>query len=166
MFSEEGLIPFFQHAHHRAEGWLLDFQEGLEQGRVQPELFDQAVEALIDHMYSEEEILFPLVAKDLAAPITNLHDEHGHICDLVDQTRDILERRLEEPRLLTLTARLVHLLAAHSAAEDLGIYPDLVAHLGPARAHALLAEVETSRAPAGWVCVARRSQGEEPGQKH
>lgn len=165
MFQEEGLIPFFQHAHHRAEGSLLDFQEGLEQGRVQPELFDQAVEALVDHMYAEEEILFPLVVKDLPTPIADLHEEHGHIWDLVEQTRNLLQRGLEEPGLLALTARLVNLLAAHSATEDLGIYPDLVARLGPARAHALLTVVERSKAHSGWTCVARRSHGEETGQQ-
>lgn len=163
MFQQEGLIPFFQHAHHRAEGWLLDFQEGWEQGRVQPELFDQAVEALIDHIYVEEEILFPLVAEDLPAPIANLQGEHGHIWDLLEQIRSHLGRSLEGLALCALTARLVHLLAAHSAAEDLGIYPDLVAHLGPARAHTLLTEAERSRAPAGWVCAARRSQSEGAG---
>lgn len=166
MFQQEGLIPFFQHAHHRVEGWLLDFQEGLEQGRMHPGFFDQAVEALLDHMYAEEVLLFPMVAEGLADPIADLQEEHGHIWDLVDQVRGLMGRKPEDPALRTLTARLVSLLAAHSAAEDLGIYPDLVSHLGPDRAHILLAEVERSRAPRGWICVARRSQDEETAKKH
>ncbi|MBI3000262.1 MAG: hemerythrin domain-containing protein [Deltaproteobacteria bacterium] len=163
MFQEEGLIPFFQHAHHRVEGWLLDFQEGLEKGQVQPELFRQATGALLDHMYVEEELLFPMVAEGLATAIANLREEHGHIWGLVDEIRALLGGTFEERGLRALTTRLVHLLAAHSAAEDLGIYPDLVAHLGPAMAHTLLTEAERSRAPDGWVCAARRSQSQEAG---
>ena len=165
MFQQEGLIPFFQHAHHRVEGWLLDFQEGLEKGQVQPELFRQAVGALLDHMYVEEELLFTMVAETLATPIADLHQEHGRIWDLVDEVRALLGGKSEERGLRTLTGRLIHLLAAHSAAEDLGIYPDLVAHLGPAMAHTLLTEAERSRAPRGWVCAARRIRSEEAGRK-
>ena len=165
MFQQEGLIPFFQHAHHRVEGWLLDFQEGLEKGQVQPELFRQAVGALLDHMYVEEELLFPMMAEGLATPIADLREEHGYIWELVDEIRAFLGGTFEERDLRALSARLVHLLAAHSTVEDLGIYPDLVAHLGPARAHTLLTEAERSRAPRGWVCAARRIRSEEAGRK-
>ncbi|MCC7107109.1 MAG: hemerythrin domain-containing protein [Chloroflexi bacterium] len=160
MISKEGLVPFFQHAHHRVEGDLLDFQEALVRGQVEVALFDQAVEELLNHMYAEEEAIFPVVAVDAPAPVQDLHREHGRICELVEQIRHLLGAEPDGQALRTLTARLVSVLAAHSAAEDFGIYTDLVDRLGPGRARALLHEVENSRAPAGWVCVARRDRDE------
>lgn len=157
MLEQRGsiLVQFFQHAHHRAEGWLIDFQESLDQGRLDPELFDRAVKALCQHMYVEEEMVFPLVEEPLAGPIAGLREEHGHIEDLVDQVKALLYQGAEMSRLQTLTLRLMSLLAAHCAEEDLGIYPDLVSLLGSERALALLEEAERAEAPAGWVCASR-----------
>ncbi len=105
-----------------------------------------------------------MLATEYATPIADLHQDHGRIWDLVDQLRSLLLRKPEEPALQTLTARLVNLLGAHSAAEDQGINPDIWG-LGLERAHALLAEVERTRAPGVWVRVARRSQNEETGRE-
>jgi hemerythrin-like domain-containing protein len=156
MFEQHGLLQFFQHAHHRVEGWLMDFQDSLSQGEVRAEFFDRAAEDLRQHVFVEEELIFPLVEEQLAAPVADLEEEHGWICELVDQIHTMLRQEAEQAGTGTLLARLMSLLAAHTAAEDLGIYPDLLALLGSDKAWTLLAEAEKAEAPARWICAARR----------
>ncbi len=171
--QENILVQFFQHAHHRVEGWLMDFQGGLEQAPLDQEpdrirrgyfegfleLFERAVEALRQHMYLEEELVFPLVEEDLAGPIADLRDDHGRIWDLVGELRALLHQAAEMSRVQTCTSRLMNLLASHSAKEDLGVYPDLVALLGVERTLSLLEEADKAEAPAEWVCLRRRTLG-------
>lgn len=154
--EDHGLIQFFQHAHHRVEGWLLDFQESLGQGRLEPELFARALGELRAHMFVEEELVFPLVRERLAGPVADLHEEHGHLWDLVDEIRLLVHRGGGPAPIGLCTARLLSLLAAHSAAEDFGVYSDLLVVLGRHRAGTLLAEAERAEAPAGWLCRALR----------
>lgn len=154
--EDQGLIQFFQHAHHRVEGWLLEFQEALGRGRLEPELFTRAAGELRAHMFVEEEIVFPLMATRLARPVADLHEEHGHLWDLVDEMRLLVHRGSEPRSIETCAARLLSLLSAHSAEEDLGVYSDVLAALGQHRTRTLLAEAEAAEAPAGWVCQARR----------
>jgi len=169
--QENILVQFFQHAHHRVEGWLMDFQGSLEQGPLDQEpdrirrayfegfleLFERAVEALRQHMYVEEEVVFPLVEDDLAAPIADLRDDHGRIWDLVGELKALLLQGAEMSRVQTYTSRLMNLLASHSAKEDLGVYPDLVALLGVERTLALLQEADRAEAPPEWICASRRA---------
>lgn len=156
MLEQHGLLQFFQHAHHRVEGWLMDFQDGLSQGELRAEFFARAAEGLRQHVFVEEELIFPLVEERLAAPVADLEEEHGWISDLADQIHTMLRQGAEHAGMGRLLARLMSLLAAHTATEDLGIYPDLLALLGSDRAWALLAEAEKGEAPPGWMCAARR----------
>lgn len=156
MLEQPWLIQFFQHAHRRVDGYLKDFQDGLSQGHLDPELFERAAEEFRQHMHVEEELLFPQVEESLAKPIANLLEMHGHLCDLVDQVKVLLRQGAERSRIQKATSTLVNLLAAHSAEEELGVYPDLVSLLGPEKARALLKEAEKTEVPAEWVCVARR----------
>lgn len=152
----EGLLQFFQHAHHRVEGYLIDFREEVEQDRREAGLLTRASEDLHQHMFVEEEFLFPLVKERLAAAVASLEEEHGRVCDLMEELRGLLSREADREALQACTARLMGALAAHNTAEDLGIYPDLLALLGPARAQALLLEAERAEVPQGWACAARR----------
>ncbi|MBI2290334.1 MAG: hemerythrin domain-containing protein [Betaproteobacteria bacterium] len=152
----KGLIQFFQHAHHRVEGYLMDFSEQLKQGRREAEFIARAAEDLHQHMFIEEELLFPMVKEESAAAVANLEEEHGRICDLMEELQILLHREADQSAIQTCSTRLMGVLAAHNAVEDLGIYPDLLILLGPARASALLAEAERTEVPRNWACVARR----------
>lgn len=157
MLEHQGLIQFFQHAHHRVEGWLMDFQEGLERGEVDAALVDRVAHALRQHMFAEEEIVFPLAKERLAVPIADLEEEHGHIWDVLDALFALLRGSREQDSTRTLAGRLMGLLAAHHIEEDMGVYPDLVDVVGPDRASALVVEADRAEVPAGWLCKARRS---------
>lgn len=154
--ERKGLIQFFQHAHHRVEGYLMDFSEQLRHGRREAEFIARAVEDLHQHMFIEEELLFPMVKEGSAAAVANLEEEHGRICDLMEELHILLHREADQSAIQTCSTRLMGILAAHNAVEDLGIYPDLLILLGPARAEALLAEAERAEVPRDWACVARR----------
>jgi hemerythrin-like domain-containing protein len=153
------LVQFFQHAHHRAEGFLMDFQEELEQGKVEGALLERAAQSVRQHMYVEEELLFPLVESTLAEPIADLRDDHGRITDLMAAVEALAREGAAASRLGEETARLTSVLAAHSAKEDMGVYPDIVARLGPARTQAVLGESDGIEPPAGWACARRRARG-------
>lgn len=155
--QETILVQFFQHAHHRAEGFLMDFQEELEQGKVEGALLERAAQSIRQHMYVEEELLFPLVETQLAEPIADLRDDHGRVTDLIAAVQALVGQGAAVPRLQQETTRLMNLLAAHSAKEDMGVYPDIVAFLGPARTQAVLRESDGVEPPAGWVCLRRRA---------
>ena len=151
----EGLLQLFQHAHHRVEGYLIDFCEDLEQGRRETEFLARAATELYQHMFVEERFLFPLVKERLATVVASLEEEHGRVLDLMEELQGLLRRDADRGTLQTCTARLMGALTAHNTAEDLGIYPDLLALLGPSKAQLLLLEVERAEVPRGWMCAAR-----------
>jgi hypothetical protein len=155
--DETILVQFFQHAHHRAEGFLMDFQEGLEEGTVDDALLERAAQSIRQHMYVEEELLFPLVEARLAAPIADLQDDHGRVMDLLAEVRTLIGEGATVPPLQQAATRLMNFLAAHSAKEDMGVYPDLVDLLGVARTRALLADADGADPGPGWVCRRRRA---------
>lgn len=153
--EEEGLLQLFQHAHHRVEGYLIDFCEELERGRRKAEFLARASTDLYQHMFMEEQFLFPLLKERLAAVVASLEEEHGRVLDLMEELHELLRRDADRETLQACTARLMGALSAHNTAEDLGIYPDLLALLGPSRAQILLLEVEKAEVPRGWMCAAR-----------
>lgn len=155
--ERKGLIQFFQHAHNRVEGYLIDFCEQLKHGRREAGFIARASEDLQRHLFIEEELLFPLV-KERSAAVASLQQEHGRVCDLIEELQILLRREADQSAVETCSARLMGVLAAHNAVEDLGIYPDLLILLGPARAEALLAKAERVELPRDWVCAARRSK--------
>lgn len=157
--QETILVQFFQHAHHRAEGFLMDFQEELEQGKVEGALLERAAGSIRQHMYVEEELLFPLVETQLAEPIADLRDDHGRVTDLIAAVQALVGEGAAVPRLQQETTRLMNFLAAHSAKEDMGVYPDIVALLGPARTQTVLRESDGVEPAPGWVCLRRRAPG-------
>ncbi|MBI2911213.1 MAG: hemerythrin domain-containing protein [Chloroflexi bacterium] len=159
MVERQGLIQFFQHAHHRVEGHLMDFQESLEQGLPDQQLFGLAVAELRQHMFAEEELLFPQIRHRLAGSIASLEEEHGHVWDLAGEVGALLGQGGDPAQVRPATARLMSLLAAHCAEEDLGIYSELEAILGPDRAWALMLEAEKATPPEAWACSARRGAG-------
>ena len=155
MKEGQGLHQLFQHAHHRVEGHLIDFREELERGRPKVEFLTRASTDLFQHMFVEEELLFPLLKERLAAVVASLEEEHGRVFDLMEELVELLRRDADREALQACTARLMGALAAHNAAEDFGIYPDLLTFLGPSRAEILLLEVERAEVPRGWMCAAR-----------
>ncbi len=136
----------------------MDFQESQENGQADAGLFGLAVEELRQHMFAEEELLFPQIRGRLAGPVADLEHEHGHIWDLADEVGALLGQGGDPAQVRRATARLMSLLAAHCAEEDLGIYSELEAILGPEGAWALMLEAERAAPPQDWVCSARRAQ--------
>lgn len=154
----EGIVQFFQHAHHRIEGWLMEFQEALDESRVDAPLIERAAETLRLHMYAEEEIVFPSMKHELRPAIADLQGQHGRISDLMDELLGLVHAGAGGSRVRQSFSLLSNALAAHCAAEDLGIYPDLLSALGPAVARALLRAADQAELPAGWTCAARQAR--------
>jgi hemerythrin-like domain-containing protein len=152
------LIQFFQHAHHRVEGWLMSFRDGLEKGTIDQSLLELAAASIRQHMYVEEELLFPRAEERLAEPIADLLDDHGYLSDLIEGLRVLLGQKAELAQIRKATARSMNFLAAHSAKEDMGVYPDLMLHIGQAATLSLLKKADATEPPTEWVCLRRRIQ--------
>ncbi len=152
----EGLVQLFQHAHHRVEGYLMDFCEELEQGRRDSEFLARACTDLCQHMFVEERFLFPLMKERLAAVVAGLENEHGRLLDLMAELQNLLQQDTDREAVQACTSRFMGALTAHNTAEDLGIYPDLLTLVGISKAQVLLLEVEKAEVPRGWTCAARR----------
>ncbi len=154
--ERHAIIQFLQHAHRRAEGHLEDFEAALERGMIDEDPCERAAAELRLHLYTEEEILFPCASGSLAGAIAGLKDQHGRLSDLLGEFQALVRERAAIPRIRQALFALNNLLAAHSATEDLGVYPDLVSALGTGKARALLREVDRADLPSGWICSARR----------
>ena len=154
--ERHAIAQFLQHAHRRAEGHLEDFEAVLGRGTIDEHLCQQAADELCLHLYSEEEILFPCASSSLAGAIADLKEQHGRLSDLLGEFHALVRGRAGVPRIRKALFALNNLLAAHSATEDLGVYPDLISILGTAKARALLREADKARLPSDWACAARR----------
>lgn len=158
-YEPELMVQFLQHAHRRIDGHLTDFRDALEVGEPDWALLEEAKEELLQHMYAEEVLAFPALQEDLPDAIAQLLDEHGQIWDLMSALDEAVATGADLSYLFQALSALLAALAAHSSEEDFGIYPELLARLGPERTLQLLEEAERLRPPPGWVCSARAGQG-------
>lgn len=126
-------------------------------GRVERALFERAADALRQHMFLEEELLFPPAERDIPGPIADLLDQHGRITDALDATRALLNGGADSARLQAAVRTFLSMLMIHSTVEDLGAYPEITAILGFERTQALIRKGEMTAPPAGWTCRAHRT---------
>ncbi len=155
MLDTETIELFLQHAHRRIEGWLIEFEEKLDEGLVELPLLESARAELRRHMYVEEKLVFPRAEHKFKEVVALLLEGHGFIWDAAEKLWSEAHRQQDIGSLKKSTQALARLLAIHSAEEDMGIYPDLLDLLGPAASAELLRSCSVATAPQDWVCSAR-----------
>lgn len=106
------------------------------------------------HLYLEEELLFPPLAKSgLAMPVFVMKREHGEMWPLLQALTVACEAKAELATLREPCQRLFRLLQIHNPKEEQIVYV-AADRLAAGRADGLLVEtLQTARLADGWVCA-------------
>jgi len=146
-----------EHEHREIDEGLAAFREGLESGAWNRQAFAAAASELRDHIYVEEEVLFPWLRKGgLVAPIMVMLREHGEIWRALDDLDRFIEAGQDVEAARAVYDRLAAVLEAHNAKEEAILYRVTDQVLDGEQAETLrkaLDSASTDRPP-DWVCQA------------
>ncbi|MCL5976237.1 MAG: hemerythrin domain-containing protein [Candidatus Parvarchaeota archaeon] len=141
--------------HERIDAYLNDFLLSLS---LKPDTDKLAfiVSSLRNHMFWEEEYLFPEIFEENKLRIQGLEAEHGAILKLLEEVkRLIFIDELEDAK--KKTQAVMRVLKGHNEAEEGYIYLELDKLESQKQADLLLKEVEHASAPKDWVCKVLRT---------
>lgn len=142
--------------HERIDGYLSDFLLSLS-SRPDTGKLELAMSSLSNHMFWEEDFLFPEIFKENELRIKGLEAEHGAITNLFREILNLLSKNDAE-NAKKKTEAVIRVLKGHNDAEEGYIYLKLDKLDGAKQSDLLLKEVERSSAPEGWVCrILRKS---------
>ncbi len=138
---------------HEAVGKLLEkFLMSLKEGSPDVKTLEKARDALQNHIYWEETILFrEAETEQNSARIHGLEVEHGGIWKLLDRIGEIV-REGNIDLAIDRTEGLLRVLETHNSAEEGTVYSQLDLMDEKAQARLIQFEVQHARAPAGWKC--------------
>ncbi|MEO6907386.1 MAG: hemerythrin domain-containing protein [Abditibacteriaceae bacterium] len=112
----------------------------------------KATEALRRHIYLEEAFLFPpLREAGLMMPILVMIREHGEIWQAMDRVEELLNADAENDVVMEACRELARLQDKHNEKEEPIIYSQADQKLGFEDATQLVAYLESSTLPEGWV---------------
>ena len=140
--------------HERIDVYLNDFLLSLSS---KPDLdkLDTIVSSLRNHMFWEEEYLFPEIFEENKLRIQGLEAEHGAILKLLDEIKRLLSiNEIEDAK--KKTQGVMRVLKGHNEAEEGYIYLELDKLESQKQADLLLKEVEHASAPKDWTCKVLR----------
>ena len=153
------LNDLLQDDHERIGRLLYRFIDGLRNGKPDIKSFKDAKKELTDHIFWEEEYLFPSVRNDETVTlITGLEAEHGGIWKLIFSIDEYLAKGDNLECLKTVEA-LVRVLEGHNKSEEESIYLELEKLPEDSKRALILAEMDNVSLPEGWVCKILRLQG-------
>ncbi|MGC8533121.1 MAG: hemerythrin domain-containing protein [Candidatus Parvarchaeum sp.] len=141
--------------HERIDLYLNDFLLSLS---LNPDLdkFALIVSSLRNHMFWEEEYLFPEIFEENKLRIQGLEAEHGAILKLLEEVKRLISiNELEDAK--KKTEAVIRVLKGHNEAEEGYIYLELDRLESQKQADLLLKEVENASAPKDWVCKVLRT---------
>ena len=114
------------------------------------------VSSLRNHMFWEEEYLFPEIFEENKLRIQGLEAEHGAILKLLEEVRRLISiNEIEDAK--KKTQAVVRVLKGHNEAEEGYIYLELDKLEKQKQADLLLKEIEHASAPKDWVCKVLRT---------
>ena len=140
--------------HARIDGQLMDFLSSLSE-KPDAKMLTGAFSAIKNHMFWEEEFLFPAVEKGNEVMIKGLQAEHGAIWKLFDSINsDLNKKDLKEAK--NRTEALLRVIKGHNSSEENYIYREMDKLNQDQQAELLLKEVESSSSPKEWICKVLR----------
>lgn len=119
--------------------------------------FAELQQALMRHIFWEEEFLFPKVEElGLSDPPRIMRIEHSQICRLLGEFERALRsgQSIRPDRL----QGLKRLLIAHNSKEERALYPMVDSMLGQESLSELLQKIIDSKMPSGWECLLLRQK--------
>lgn len=140
--------------HARIDKQLMSFLFSLSEN-PDINMLTSAFSAIKNHMFWEEEFLFPAVEKGNEIMVKGLQAEHGAIWKLFDSiNNDITKKDLQEAK--NRTEALLRVIKGHNTSEETYIYKELDKLEPDQQAELLLKQVESSSAPKDWLCKVLR----------
>lgn len=140
--------------HKRIDNQIVSFLESLNDSPNTNTLMT-AFGAIKNHIFWEEEYLFPAVEKGNETMVKGLEAEHGAIWKLFDSISDDLGKNdLKEAK--NRTEALLRVLKGHNSSEENYIYREMDKLSTDQQAELLLRQVESSSAPKNWICKVLR----------
>ncbi len=141
--------------HERIDAYLNDFLLSLG---LKPDMDKLAliVSSLRNHMFWEEEYLFPEIFEENKLRVQGLEAEHGAILKLLEEVKRLISiNELEDAK--KKTQAVMRVLKGHNEAEEGYIYLELDKLESQKQADLLLKEVEHASAPKDWICKVLRT---------
>lgn len=153
-----GPTAVLTHEHHEVddalEGFLSDLESERSGHRVGPVLV--ALTALRRHIYIEEEVLFPPLAKaGLTMPIAVMFHEHGELWRSMDALEALLagdDSAAAREQEAALCHSILEQLQSHNHKEELIVYATAEKTLTPDELASLTTALAGDELPDGWVC--------------
>lgn len=133
-------------------------EELTEKFKNYPDLstYDEIRRAFINHIYWEEEFLFPkVVDSSLLAIVRSLEIEHGSMWLLLDQTKEYLDSGNIEKAKEKIN-EFMRVLLEHDGAEEGSVYQQLDTLPDEDQANLVLEEIKLANSPKDWKCKAIR----------
>ena len=141
--------------HERIDAYFNEFLLSLS-SKPDIDKLDLIVSSLKNHMFWEEEYLFPEIFEENKLRIQGLEAEHGAILKLLDEAKRLISlNELDDAK--KKTQGVMRILKGHNEAEEGYVYLELDKLPSEKQAELLLKEVEHAFAPKGWICKVLRS---------
>ncbi|BAB66208.1 hemerythrin domain-containing protein [Sulfurisphaera tokodaii] len=129
-------------------------EELVEEFRNSPDLstYEEIRRAFINHIYWEEEFLFPKVNdSSLLTIIKSLEIEHGSMWLLLDQAKEYLDNGNTEEAKEKMN-EFMRVLLEHDGAEEGSVYQQLDTLPDEDQANLILEEIKLANPPKEWKC--------------
>ncbi|MCL4398594.1 MAG: hemerythrin domain-containing protein [Candidatus Parvarchaeota archaeon] len=141
--------------HERIDAYFNDFLLSLS-SKPDVDKLDLIVSSLRNHMFWEEEYLFPEIFEENRLRIQGLEAEHGAILKLLEEVKKLISvNEIEDAK--KKTQGVMRVLKGHNEAEEGYIYLELDKLESKKQAGLILKEVEHASAPKGWTCRVLRA---------
>lgn len=151
------ISSFFENDHKEIDGFLNGFQATLSSGKPDSVLFRNGAARLRNHIYWEEEILFPKAEKSgIRGPTEVMRVEHGEIWNVLSNMELILDSMTGTTQIQKLLSELTQLLKDHNIKEEQMLYPMCDQLIPPETSEGILKKTHTEKMPRDWVCVTLR----------
>ncbi|MCL4399071.1 hemerythrin domain-containing protein [Candidatus Parvarchaeota archaeon] len=146
------LNDILQDDHARIAISLNNFWDGLKTGRVDTAGFLTAEKELKNHIFWEEEVLFPAVRNgETEGLIKRLEGDHGGIWNLLTAISSLIkDNRLEE--CYKRTTALINVLLLHDKTEEETIYLTFESLPDKKKRQLILSELDKVSVPESWTC--------------
>ncbi len=141
--------------HSRIDVYLKDFLESLST-KPDTEKLSIIKDSLTNHMFWEEDYLFPEIYENNGLRIRGLEAEHGAIIKLLNEVERLVDmNQIEDAK--KKTEAVMRVLKGHNEAEEGYIYLELDKLDPEKQASLLLEEVKHASASQGWICKVLRN---------
>jgi hemerythrin superfamily protein len=146
------LVKIAAAEHAEIADELSGFRRSIVENSMDGKKFLRFCNRLKDHMFAEEEILFPALGEEEHIRISRgLEYEHAAIWMLVDKIASGISRA-DAAYVLKKTQSVSRLLSFHSRREEETVYSLLDACIKGADAADLTARMKSGTAPGNWIC--------------